>query len=133
MKRWKTVVLCVLVVFLAALVVGCSTSSSTYEFEGTWSALGLETWQFGSTSGSLSVNFIVNYTINFTYTAVDEKAKHILINITSVTGTGAPGNVGAPAYVTYSITGTTIGSSMYADISGTGYPSSASSGPYTKQ
>ena len=75
MKRWKTVVLCVLVVFLAALVVGCSTSSSTYEFEGTWSALGLETWQFGSTSGSLSVNFIVNYTINFTYTAVDEKAK----------------------------------------------------------
>ena len=130
MKNRKWILGGLAALMLAALALaGCSSAiGNTYEFDGSWTLLGLATWQFGSSSGSYTV--FSTYTVNFTYITVDENAKHILVDITSVTGLGSGVTAGVPAYITYSISGNQI----YVHLDGTSYvTATGSDGPYTKQ
>jgi hypothetical protein len=102
------------------------------EFVGTWThSQGgqTETLTFTSSTFSISDSGVFVGNGSFSIQAIDEGAKHIQISFTSGTGLYAPVPPGTVYYMTYSISG----NSLYADLSTTGYPASATLRPYTRQ
>ena len=128
MKRWKFKTFCALVsAFFVFAMASCRIGPPPYEFEGTWVAGGTR-WNFYRDAANYNERWLPDtpyFIVNFTYTAIDTNAKHILLLVTSVTGSGSSftWSVGDACYITYRVSDYYL----YLDWSSTAYPASATS------
>jgi hypothetical protein len=123
------------VALLVGVLASCSTHNNTPEYIGTWSqTTSGETVSFmiTATSVTVSASGILVGTMDWSIQAIDETAKHIQMSQTSSTGAYTvlnPTPNGTIYYMTYSVSG----NSILLSARTTGYPASATAGPYIKQ
>jgi hypothetical protein len=134
MKRERKC-LAVACVLLLLVLAGCSNpgGSSNYEFVGTWqmSASGsVGTFVITPTSLSATATGLITGTLSATISGIDTASKHFIFTQTAATGIYLLSANGTVYYATYNVIG---GNALYLNSLTSGYPTTATSGPYLKQ